>query len=119
MSYPGVRLRFNNERKNELEIFGGETHKKRSQKESSGLRSRDSREWFRSIDLWVMSPARSHCATLLRSTVKWIDGGRRLKKLYGNRVFGSLWINKVAEFRCVVLLSAFLSLAKFFLFRAD
>ena len=25
----------------------------------------DSRGWFRSIDLWVMGPARSHCATLL------------------------------------------------------
>ena len=24
-----------------------------------------SRGWFRSIDLWVMGPARSHCATLL------------------------------------------------------
>ncbi len=24
-----------------------------------------SREWFRSTDLWVMGPARFHCATLL------------------------------------------------------
>ena len=29
-----------------------------------------SRGWFRSIDLWVMGPARSHCATLL-STLRW------------------------------------------------
>ena len=28
-------------------------------------RKKDSRGWFRSIDLWVMGPARSHCATLL------------------------------------------------------
>ena len=27
-----------------------------------------SRGWFRSIDLWVMGPARSHCATLLSYT---------------------------------------------------
>ena len=28
-----------------------------------------SRGWFRSIDLWVMGPARSHCATLLCAEV--------------------------------------------------
>ncbi len=28
-------------------------------------KKKGSREWFRSIDLWVMGPARSHCATLL------------------------------------------------------
>ena len=27
-----------------------------------------SREWFRSIDLWVMGPARFRCATLLQIT---------------------------------------------------
>ena len=27
-----------------------------------------SRAWFRSTDLWVMGPARFHCATLLSST---------------------------------------------------
>ena len=35
-----------------------------------------SRGWFRSIDLWVMGPARSHCATLLTSgsasLIQWI-----------------------------------------------
>jgi hypothetical protein len=29
---------------------------------------RDSSEWFRSTDLWVMGPARFHCATLLLCT---------------------------------------------------
>ena len=29
-----------------------------------------SRAWFRSIDLWVMGPARSHCATLLDTKYK-------------------------------------------------
>ena len=27
-----------------------------------------SRGWFRSIDLWVMGPTRSHCATLLHAS---------------------------------------------------
>ena len=31
---------------------------------------KDSRAWFRSTDLWVMGPARFHCATLL-SDEKW------------------------------------------------
>ena len=35
-----------------------------------------SRGWFRSIDLWVMGPARSRCATLLT------DGLTRLLFLY-------------------------------------
>ena len=30
-----------------------------------------SRGWFRSIDLWVMGPARSHCATLLPWVSVW------------------------------------------------
>ena len=32
-----------------------------------------SRGWFRSIDLWVMGPARSHCATLLDDSrsIQW------------------------------------------------
>ena len=30
-----------------------------------GRKKKHSRGWFRSIDLWVMGPARSHCATLL------------------------------------------------------
>ena len=29
------------------------------------IKKNRSREWFRSIDLWVMGPARFHCATLL------------------------------------------------------
>ena len=27
-------------------------------------------KWFRSIDLWVMGPARFHCATLLKDSFK-------------------------------------------------
>src|SRR4029434_280984 len=30
-----------------------------------------SREWFRSIDLWVMGPARFRCATLLFPHPRW------------------------------------------------
>ena len=29
------------------------------------VKKNDSSGWFRSIDLWVMGPARFHCATLL------------------------------------------------------
>ena len=37
-----------------------------SSPKKDGVRKREnSRGWFRSIDLWVMGPARSHCATLL------------------------------------------------------
>ena len=32
---------------------------------SANICKNASRGWFRSIDLWVMGPARSHCATLL------------------------------------------------------
>ena len=31
------------------------------------MRKNVSRAWFRSTDLWVMGPARFHCATLLSS----------------------------------------------------
>ena len=33
-----------------------------------------SRAWFRSTDLWVMGPARFHCATLLRDIIVEIAG---------------------------------------------
>ena len=35
----------------------------------SSQEKKDSRARFRSLDLWVMGPARFHCATLLRRTV--------------------------------------------------
>ena len=44
---------------NEAKKMGGEKKKEKN----AGKKC--SREWFRSIDLWVMGPARSHCATLL------------------------------------------------------
>ena len=31
-----------------------------------GWIEKSSEEWFRPIDLWVMSPARFHCATSLK-----------------------------------------------------
>ena len=33
----------------------------------------DSRAWFRSTDLWVMGPARFHCATLLMLAIVSLD----------------------------------------------
>ena len=43
----------------------GKRKKKRKKRKEKKKEKRSSREWFRSIDLWVMGPARSHCATLL------------------------------------------------------
>ena len=34
------------------------------------VKIKHSRAWFRSTDLWVMGPARFHCATLLRTTAR-------------------------------------------------
>ena len=39
------------------------------------MKKKLSRAWFRSTDLWVMGPARFHCATLLGNS-------RRVQKLY-------------------------------------
>ena len=36
--------------------------------------------WFRSIDLWVMGPARFHCATLLRYLLLYLKNKYSLKK---------------------------------------
>ena len=43
-------------------------------------RKRYSRTWFRSTDLWVMSPARFHCATLLvvRSSFQYFEQSRTI-----------------------------------------
>ena len=41
---------------------------------------KDSSGWFRSIDLWVMGPARFHCATLLRYLLLYLKNKYSLKK---------------------------------------
>ena len=49
-------------------ILNNYFRKKSAQKKcSESDRKNSSRGWFRSIDLWVMSPARFRCATLLTS----------------------------------------------------
>ena len=49
--------------------FQMEKKRKRVEKSIAIRKKNYSREWFRSIDLWVMGPARSHCATLLAGSV--------------------------------------------------
>ena len=91
-----------------------------------------SRGWFRSIDLWVMGPARFRCATLLCISLNGIwtclsirplglmltlwQGSAEIRKMSFDLTdsrgwFRSidLWVMGPARFRCATLLSAMLA----------
>src|SRR4029434_9331688 len=72
-----------------------------------------SRGWFRSIDLWVMGPARFRCATLLfltpdgtRTHNPWVHCIFSCRGLPSRGLFRSidLWVIVPALFRCATLL---------------